>query len=280
MKKILIGFMSLLLAVGTLGCSMASKSAENIKKTDTNASSMSKSDNKKSNSPNTIMDLFDGKQRVWFYIYDDELTYESKVLGMFITNNKNVTEFYYNVIPDVVAEAKIAENVNIPSSGKTYSLNDFVGLSDSEIIDMVSASYGDASKAYQFSTEKRNYEPTGLYTTAKNYSYESSYFPFAIQYNGSLDSSGNNLTDENLKIFSSNDYTFSYPMDTQKSDIISVTSELKDCSIIKPIEIKDKEYVGIKENRNSYNNSMIITQNNYKSFGDIKYDSPDNATKW
>ncbi len=52
--------------------------------------------------PEVLSDLFDGKQRVWFYLdrsdLYDGLAYDTDVKAVIITENKQVTGYYYNLI--------------------------------------------------------------------------------------------------------------------------------------------------------------------------------------
>lgn len=57
-----------------------------------------------------------------------------------------------------------------------------------------------------------------------------------------------------------------------------VRSTLWECTIVEPTIIKDKEYVGIKAPSVKNGSNIIITQNSYGAFGNIRYDSAKNIT--
>lgn len=218
-------------------------------------------------SPATITDLFDGEKRVWFFIDHrdsfDGLAYDNDVKGVLITEDKQVKGYYYNLVGSLnhslsEEDCIINSNSTNPCANNRYVLSDFEGLNNEEIINKVSASYGDASVDYDFEYE------------GEEYYFEKCDFPYEITYEGDLDASGNNFESEELCIFN-NPYNIHFTFNGSfASEYIS--SSFKFSSIIKPSIIKDKEYVGIKDRKGN----MLITENTYLSFENIGFDSPNN----
>lgn len=221
--------------------------------------------------PTVLTDLFSGERRIWFYIADDELAYDNDVKAVFITENNTVTALYYNLIGNMNGIGNSANMVGVidldepnPFSCERLLLSDFSGLSDDEIIEKVSNFYADASLEYTF-----NYG-------SKEYVYKKCSFPYEILYDGDLDSSGNNLENEILKLF---EHAYSIEFTFNRSGAYEMLrDEFYFDSLIKPTVIKDKEYVGIKGVKGS--GGSIITINTYTAFDRINYDSPDGITKW
>lgn len=221
--------------------------------------------------PSTITDLFDGEQRVWFYLSNNDLAYDSYVRAVLVTKNKNVTDFYYNLKEEDIGSGIAFGTVNgvYPNafSREQFTLSDFDNLSFSEIIETVSQSYADASIDYSHTYDYVNRTDT--------FSLSAVDMPYKIIYNGDLDNSGNNLEGE----------TLSFIQDILKVDFGSGNYRHRaniNCkyfcfdSIIRPTQIKSKEYVGIKDDRGF----MLVTENNFVSFENIRLDSPENVTEW
>lgn len=224
-------------------------------------------ENKKVESPKTIMDLFDGKEKLWYYIdYRDSfdgLSYDSDVKAIFTTENKTVTSMYYNLIGShnnsSLEFSDLFEEKSNPFSCERFLLSDFKGLSDKDVIEKVSDVYGDASISYKIPFYK---------------TYDECIFPSNILYNGYLDNSGNMLEDENLRLFDCNYYIeFSF---NGSGDEERLRGEFYYDSTITPIEILDKQFVGIKDGWGN----MIITENIYDSFSNLTFDDPSGITGW
>ena len=222
---------------------------------------------KKVETPKTIVDLFDGKEKLWYYIdYRDSydgLSYDCDVKAIFTTENKTVTSMYYNLIGNrnngSLEFSDLFEGKQNPFSCERFLLSDFTGLSDKEIIKKVSAVYGDASNSYKIP----------FYRT-----FEKCDFPSEIIYCGYLDNSGNMLENENLRLFDCNyfiEFTFNGSSDEER-----LRGEFNYDSTVTPIEILDKQYIGIKDGWGN----MIITENIYDSFGNLSFDDPSGITEW
>ena len=225
-------------------------------------------------SPETVMDLFDGERRIWYFIdrndAEDGLTYDNEIQTIFVTENKKVVEAYYNL--NGIYTGNLALHIDIgdpnPLSNSRLKLEDLVGLSDDEIICMVQEKYADVTTTYDFDfnfDEGVNTEVTGSPFVKQD-------LPFKIIYDGELDSSGNNLENEKIK-FLDKQYVISY----RNTDFNARAQENMENvmyfdKFIKPTVIKDKEYVGIE----GYH--MLITLNNYDSVGLIKLDDPSGIT--
>lgn len=232
---------------------------------------------KKAITPTTITDLFDGEERVWFYIdghYSDELSYDDEVDMVFVTKNKKVTQIYYNLVGSGIHPKEIVcdDEIN-PFTCERFILGDFTGLSNAEIIEKVKAAYADASLTYNCT---RNY---GSYSNS--FSIKQIELPYTIKYNGDLDNSGNNLQNETISFA---DHDLSVNAKIAIGLQVSPFFEAIYCgnfdvgSIIGPTEIKDKVYVGLKDDRNERN--KIITVNNYANFESIGYDNPQGISEW
>ncbi len=228
---------------------------------------------KKVANPKTIMDLFDGKEKLWYYIdYRDSfdgLAYDCDVKAVFTTENKAVTSMYYNLIgicnnsltwnSSMVGKTTL-EDPN-PFTCDRLLLSDFKGLSNKDVINKVSEVYANASNSYEF-----QYMGNRLY--------EKCDFPSDILYYGFLDNSGNILEDENIRLFDCNyciEFSFNGSMEEER-----LRGEFYYDSTITPVEILDKQYIGIKDGRGN----MIITENIYESFGNLAFDDPAGITEW
>lgn len=224
--------------------------------------------------PESITDLFDGEKKVWFYIDHrdsyDGLAYDSDVKAVFTTENKTVTSMYYNLIGisnnslslrSNMVGATSLENPN-PFTCERLQIKDFKSLSDDDIIEKVSSVYADASKNYSFK-----------YYTG-DYNYEKCEFPCTILYYGFLDNSGNKLESESIRLFDRN-YFVNFPFnDTVEQE--RLRGEFPYEAFIRPIEILDKSYIGIKDGQGN----MIITENIYGSINSIGFDDPNGITEW
>lgn len=189
--------------------------------------------------PEVLSDLFDGKQRVWFYLdrsdLYDGLAYDTDVKAVIITENKQVTGYYYNLIG--IYNKDMISGEEGPFANSRFLLSDFSGLTDSEIIEKVSETYADGSVTY----------PIEIQTSIKKYTYEGEELPYTIEYDGELDSSGNGLENETLY------------------------RSFKFDSLVEPTVIKEKEYIGIQDT----SGNMLITLNNYAEFENIMLDKPE-----
>ena len=224
--------------------------------------------------PESITDLFDGENKVWFYIdyrdVYDGLAYDTDVKAGFTTEKKTVTSMYYNLIGNSNNSLSLRSNMvgatNLdnpnPFTCERLQIKDFKGLSDDIIIEKISSVYADASKSYKFK-----------YYTG-DYNYEKCDFPCAILYYGFLDNSGNKLESESIRLFEQN-YFVKFPFnDTEETE--RLRDEFPYESFIKPIEILDKSYIGIKD----VQGNMIITENVYGSINNIGLDDPSGITEW
>lgn len=212
--------------------------------------------------PIVLSDLFDGEQRVWFYIDHtdsfDGLAYDNDVKAVIITQDKKIVKYYYNLIGIYNKNmiGSIEFNGSSPFSSSRFLLSDFEGLADEEIIEKVSKLYGDAAETYTF-----NYG-------GKDYVYKGESFPYEIQYEGELDSSGNKLKNENFEFFEEgHSITFKFN-GSYKVEFLSLDFYFD--TLIEPAMIKDKEYVGIMDKEGN----MLITISNYITLENITFDSP------
>lgn len=229
-------------------------------------------DTKKSDTPMTLMDLFDGEKRVWYLLQDENgLAYNSSILAVVITENKKVVEAYYTVNSggwESIVEATLPHPF-----APFLNLADFEGLTDIQILNMVKENYADISKTYD--NCKFNFAE-GVSTEFYGYPFKKMSLPFNIIYNGKLDASGNKLEYEKFKLFE-NSFCFQWRTSSGLGGVNnSIDNEFYYKNTIMPTIIKDKEYVGIKCNMNY----MLITINDYESFSHIKFDSPAGATEW
>lgn len=226
--------------------------------------------------PYTVMDLFDGERRIWYYIESkDELSYDNNVKFVFVTENKKVVDFYYSLgtfpkyeaYPDWI---KITP-ANTPVFSDYFVLSDFAEKNDDEILEMVRSRYADASQTYDFSLEYKyaQMEVTGSPFVASD-------LPYEIKYKGELDASGNNLDNEKVNFLDKNYGLQIVNTQYNKYEYKVVTHDAYFQEIVRPTIIKDKEYVGFKGSSIAW----WITENTYASFDRIVYDSPDGASEW
>ena len=225
--------------------------------------------------PSVLTDLFDGDKKVWFYIDDDSLTYDSDILAVLVTENKRVTNFYYILSANPAFKYQFLGNTPNPFSSEPFTLSDFEGLSDDEIINKVSNAYGDASKDYSLTYAYVDVVMPGKTYTLDDYKNRedvllSKYtLPYTIKYKGDLDSSGNGLQTETLSFlndvikFKSGKGNATYNAKMINCKYFTVSS------IIKPTEIKDKSYIGIANNSLG---TMIISS--------IQNDDPTGISEW
>lgn len=226
--------------------------------------------------PHTVMDLFDGERRVWYFIdSEDGIAYDKNVKFIFVTENKKVTEFYYNMggfaeyegYPDPV---KVIPERN-PLFSDYFILSDFAEKNDDEILEMVRSRYADASQTYDFSLEYKyaQVEATGSPFIASE-------LPYEIKYKGKFDASGNNLEYECVKFIDKPYQLVLTNTQFNFREIRTIENETYFQRMIKPTIIKDKEYVGFDGSMNTW----WITENTYASLDKIVYDSPDGASEW
>lgn len=244
MKKRL--FVTLFLIVSCLiGCGTDANNSEEHVQIENSVNQHDGKDVEIKESPKVLMDLFSGERRIWLYVvgdkWDTDLSYDDSVAAVFVIENQEVTNVYYSM----------AEH---PASTVRYTLADFDGMPDDEIISMVSNTYADASIGYTF--------PRGEANLDKNN------FPYKIQYKGDLDSSGNELKYECLKFFE--DYVLRID-ETSTIKGSRIYSEIRYDEIIEPTIIKNKEYIGILDDNL---NVMFITLNNYPEFDNLELDDP------
>lgn len=213
----------------------------------------------------TIMDLFEGKKRIWFMLGTniDGISYDSDVNAVIVTENKKVISVYYNMVGNINKSyiknvVKINQHPN-PFSHDYFVMSDFANLNDEQIIDMVSESYANASITYSFQLDN------------KNYTFEGNLFPYDVKYNGILDNSGNFLKSETLKFFKHSYYV-------PGGYLISLDSTFPYKEFISPIIIKDKEYVGILCYSNGY--SSLITVNNFEHIEEPIFDNIEGITSF
>ncbi len=276
MKRILcvsISMMMLLLCSCNNTNIRPSNSNETIEKTQSETKTIN-STSKKSKAPSVITDLFDGGQRLWFYLDDEEIAYDTEVSAVFVTENKTVTDFYYNLIDSGYGGSlilnKISGEAPNPMSVERFKLSDFAGLSDDEILKKIKGSYGNGASEYALTY--KYFDSNEDFTLPKLI--ES--YPFTIKYNGDLDASGNSLKNEKLS-FADN----SVGVDIGKGGgrYYAPGIKLKHYtvdSVISPTEIKDKTYVGLRNEKDN----PLVTVNNYVSFDKVNYDNPNGATEW
>lgn len=142
-------FVTLFLIVSCLiGCGTDANNSEEHVQIEKSVNQHDGKDVEIKESPKVLMDLFSGERRIWLYVVGDKWD----------------TDLSYD---DSVAAV-------------------FDGMSDDEIISMVSNTYTDASIGYTF--------PRGEANLDKNN------FPYKIQYKDDLDSSGNELKYEYLNV--------------------------------------------------------------------------------
>jgi lipoprotein len=211
--------------------------------------------------PEVLSDLFDGKQRVWFYLdrsdLYDGLAYDTDVKAVIITENKQVIGYYYNLIG--IYNKDMISGEEGPFANSRFLLSDFSGLTDSEIIEKVSETYADGSVTY----------PIEIQTSIKKYTYEGEELPYTIEYDGELDSSGNGLENETLYFFDTiRDVMFPFNQSYQNETLYR---SFKFDSLVEPTVIKEKEYIGIQDT----SGNMLITLNNYAEFENIMLDKPE-----
>ncbi|MBQ7956475.1 MAG: hypothetical protein IJ279_00435 [Clostridia bacterium] len=225
--------------------------------------------------PNTVMDLFDGERRIWYYIdseaAEDGLAYDNRIQSIFVTENNTVVEFYYSLGNYLVGGNGFAVvPADCPCFSEYFILSDFEGKSNDEIIDMVSSRYANASQTYEFVVNS-DYD----FLEVKGSPFIANELPYEIKYKGELDASGNDLESECIKFMDKQ-----YILHIIDSKTHHGTNNIEDHTdfkaIIKPTIIKDKEYVGFKGTKDC----MMITENTYASFDKIVYDSPDGASEW
>ncbi|MBQ8228803.1 MAG: hypothetical protein IJZ88_07305 [Clostridia bacterium] len=227
--------------------------------------------------PKTVMDLFDGERRLWFYIdsedADDGLRYDCPVQQVFVIENKKVIGMYYSFAPSLFSAGKNA--IPNPISGEKFVLSDFEGMSDDEIINALKAVYANANTTYNLDFS-HTYDEKGVVVGSDNV-FSAAPLPFNIQYKGYLDDSGNKLENEEIKIFG-----LEYKIDVHPGDpyyqvnINRTAAEIDFHSLIRPTKIKDKEYLGIESGLGN----MLITINNYPYFNSLEFDDPSGATDW
>ena len=207
----------------------------------------------KKNSPQTVMDLFDGDSRVWYFLDRSEVSYDSKIEGVFISENKKFTEIYYalNSGAGIFEDKTVFEQNNSPFVTK-YTMEEFDDLSDEEIIDAVKSRYANAGETYTCDVDTNGGNPYHI-------EFEKTELPFQIYYDGTLDASGNSYESEYIHILDHYIDQFSN----------YIPSGIYVHEIIGPIEIKGKEYVGITDG-----NDLLITENTYSSFESISFDEP------
>lgn len=224
--------------------------------------------------PQTVMDLFDGERRVWYLLLGDEIAYDSAVKAVIVTENQMVVEGYYRIQNSIYSYL----DVDLPHPyAPSFTLEDFEGMSDADILNMVRSTYADISKSYgnytiDFPEQSSTLELVGRF--------EATSLPYKITYNGNLDSSGNKLIDEKVKLFknipgynavSTRGTNFAYN---------AFDTDYYYTGTINPTVIKDKEYVGIECHREPKGSRYrLITINDFASFGTLSFDDPAGVTE-
>ncbi len=214
-------------------------------------------------SPKVISDFFAGNNKIWFYLDEGELSYNSEIKAVFITNDKVITDLYYNLIDSGYGGSPIHFNGQEPNpcSVERFVLSDFEGLSDEEVVKKIADSYGNIKKEYTLTYNNRSF--------SQQFTLPSQSFPYKIQYNGELDPTGNKLKSETLS-FSEKMLRIDVGTGSVKYYPSIKTNSFNIDSIIKATTIKDKEYVGFKDD----DENMIVTVNKYSELNDIDFDMP------
>ena len=227
------------------------------------------------NTPETVMDMFDGERKVWFYLCPFQeaspvkIAYNTPIQAVFVTENCKVTNAWSfptsaKGFSDWPTDYKVFDTsgtqLTIP---KVYTFTDFQGMSDEEIIAKTINSYFDISST-NHTSEFSSFGWTAKFHTTK--------LPFNIIYSGELDSSGNKLNNQKIKILNKSCYF----KDTYDGTIggYLIEANLEYLETIMPVTIKDKEYVGMRFEGGIY----LLTQNTFKNFKELELDSPDGAT--
>lgn len=259
MKKTLLAFALVASLILSLTACKSNEPLNNqnadLESSDTNSNFNNNDSDTSSKHAKSWLDLFDGKQKVWFLVTENELSYDSVVSAVFVTENKKVTKAYYC--------NRNAKNINpeIPEyNSDLWKLSDFDSLRDDEILEKVNSSYFDASVTYTLDAFNVSAGATEQLT------YEKNDFPYTIQYTGELDNSGNNLEDEELKLLEHF---------REKNLRFSIESS------VKPTEIKSEQYSGISGYTWDGNGlHYIVTKAKLGDLSNIGNDDASGITEW
>lgn len=274
MKKIYIFLLLSLLLIITTSCDKnETTNRDNI----TNNGEISFNNQTKKIKPKVLTDLFDGEERIWFYCdsYSSSINYDTKINAVFITKNKEIIAGYYNLyFPGAEKEVadgtyKIEENGKPNPFNKPFVLADFEGMNNTEILNKIKSTYIDASKNY---TYYYNYS-IGTKDRMQTHTVNAYKFPYKIKYSGSLNSNGNNLKKETIIL--PNIYKSVTGDDISDYNDTIYDNILRDSKSLKPLTIRDKEYVGI-----SSNSSTLITENTFEPFDKIELDGIDGMSEY
>lgn len=225
-------------------------------------------------SPTTVMDLFDGHSRIWYYIPAEEakkgLAYDNRVKAVLVSENGQIISIYYN-LKSIKCTLDEDDFEVLPNPFRDrFLLEEFDNMSDDEIINMAKESYANASQSY-------NLDINGVYSKYGYVKYDynaiSSFhaidFPYTITYDGELDSTGNKYINETIYLFDDNKL-ITYFQFNGGADGEYLSKSFPIAGIIGPSVIKNKEYVGIED---EYGN-ILITENTYEIFDNIELDMP------
>lgn len=217
----------------------------------------------------TITDLFDGERKIWFGVHGmgkSELAFHQKISVVLVTENKTVTDMYYTLNADdgytMPTSLTPLDDFN-PFTAKCYTLADMSGLSDDEILNLISSNYADGKVEYHYMQTDIATSQTITRTSPKVI------LPWEIKYGGKLDNSGNRLESEYLLLFdfeTNNGYTTQFPNEFDFDEFIS------------PTQIKDDEYIGIY----GYNSGprLLATRNTYNEIQSPDFDSADGVYEY
>lgn len=224
--------------------------------------------------PSTITDLFSGEPRIWYYISStDELAYDGEIKAIFVSENKTITEIYYNLrsYKCSLSETDFAETPN--PFAERFELQDFDGLSYEQILEKVRRAYASADCTYDLNINGVYAQYGALSFDYNKYSsFDAIKLPFEITYDGELDSTGNEYEEETIYLFDDASIV-AYFYFNQSAEGESLKKEFTISDIIEPTLIKNKEYVGIIDR----SGNMLITENTYASFEDIGYDKVEDS---
>ena len=209
------------------------------------------------NSQKTVMDLFKGEQRLWYAVDADTINppaHNTKINMVLVTENSKTIGCYYYV-------ANIGETPLV--------LADLDGLSDAQILELALKHYHDGRQKYVCTD--LYVEPILLYNAIS--------LPYEINYSGTLDKTGNQLRDEDVKFYDAG-FGYSIPgsedeptvkaRDTYSFIGYSYSSNFPLTAINKTTVVKNKEYLTF---------TNLITLNNDPSFESVVLDSPEGATE-
>lgn len=194
-------------------------------------------------------------------------------LTILVSEDRKMIAAYYNLKGNtcLLVEDNFEEKPN-PFSER-FTLEDFDGLTDDEILDMVKEKYVDAGQYYEFDMNSAHDNNMWVGTSIMDYNEYSKFgairFPSEISYDGELDATGNKYEDETLYLYEGGGIK-AYFYFNSSAESESLSNEFQIDGIIEPSVIKSKEYVGLE----SKHDQFLVTENTYTSFGDVELDNP------